>query len=421
MNCHDSAQGQEYKIARVAKLFGKQYISRTRTASVIEVALRIVVLGNIACEPYPGTAWQAMHYALGLRRLGHESYYMETSSSWPYDPIRASRVRDSRYALPYLAKVAEYFGLAGHWAYRRSYADKVWFGMDRTLAEQLLAEADLVLSITGSTRLAEEGLKVGRLVCVSTDPVMHEVLFVNNDSAIRSLIEEHDDVVTFGENIGTPSCPLPPLPRLRARTRQPVVLDMWDAGLPTKDQYTTIGNWKQCGRDTEYGGEIYYWSKHREYLKFIDLPHKIGQPLGLATNLFQLCPEDRILLESNCWRLTDANRFTLCSYRDYVCASRGEFTVAKDANVRLRTGWFSDRSACYLAAGRPVITQNTGFATVLPTGEGLFAFDTMDDILAAFEALQSDYERHSRAARAIAETYFKAETVLSKLLADLGF
>ena len=111
----------------------------------------------------------------------------------------------------------------------------------------------------------------------------------------------------------------------------------------------------------------------------------------------------------------------MCSYRDYVCASRGEFTVAKDANVRLRTGWFSDRSACYLAAGRPVITQNTGFATVLPTGEGLFAFDTIDDILAAFEALQSDYERHSRAARAIAETYFKAETVLSKLLADLGF
>jgi hypothetical protein len=387
---------------------------------VIEVKLRIVILGNIACEPYPGTAWQAMQYIVGLRRLGHEAYYIETSSSWPYDPIRASRVGDSRYALPYLAKVAEYFGLGDRWAYRRSYADKAWFGMDRTLAEQLLAEADLVLSITGSTRLAEEGLKVGRLVCISTDPVIHEVLFVNNDADIRSLVDEHDDVVTFGENIGTPSCPLPPLPRLRTRTRQPVVLDMWDAGSPIKDEYTTVGNWRQEGRDAEYEGEIYYWSKHREYLKFIDLPERIGQPLELATNFFQLCSEDRIQLESNCWRLTDACPFTLCSYRDYVRASRGEFTVAKDANVRLRTGWFSDRSACYLAAGRPVITQNTGFGTVLPTGEGLFAFDTMDDILAAFDAIESDYERHSRAARAIAETYFKAETVLSKLLDDLG-
>jgi len=103
----------------------------------------------------------------------------------------------------------------------------------------------------------------------------------------------------------------------------------------------------------------------------------------------------------------------VCSYRDYLQASRGEFTVAKDANVRLKTGWFSDRSACYLAAGRPVITQDTGFGTMLPTGEGLFAFNTMDEILTAFEAIECDYERHCRAARDIAEEYFKAETVLS--------
>jgi hypothetical protein len=107
-------------------------------------------------------------------------------------------------------------------------------------------------------------------------------------------------------------------------------------------------------------------------------------------------------------------------YRDYIAASRGEFTVAKDQNVRLRSGWFSERSACYLAAGRPVITQDTGFGKVLPTGEGLFAFNTMEDILSAFDAVNSDYERHSRAARAIADKYFRAETVLAKLLSDLG-
>jgi hypothetical protein len=133
-------------------------------------------------------------------------------------------------------------------------------------------------------------------------------------------------------------------------------------------------------------------------------------------------PELRQLLDTNCWRAIDANPLTTdpWTYRDYVLASRGEFTVAKDQNVRLKSGWFSERSACYLAAGRPVITQDTGFGSVLPTGEGLFAFETMDEILAAFDAIQSDYARQSRAAREIAAEYFRAETVLKRLLEDLG-
>ena len=128
------------------------------------------------------------------------------------------------------------------------------------------------------------------------------------------------------------------------------------------------------------------------------------------------------MLESKGWQLVDALAFSTnpWSYRDYVASSRGEFTVAKDLNVRLRTGWFSERSACYLAAGRPVITQDTGFGTVLPTGEGLFAFNDLDDILEAFDRIESDYEAHSRAARAIAHDYFSAETVLARLVADLG-
>ena len=93
--------------------------------------------------------------------------------------------------------------------------------------------------------------------------------------------------------------------------------------------------------------------------------------------------------------------------------------MARDLNVRLRSGWFSERSACYLAAGRPVITQDTGFGSILPTGEELFAFNTLDEIINAFDAIHSDYERHSRAARSIAEEYFRAENVLIKLLRDL--
>ena len=382
--------------------------------------LHIVVLGNIACEPYPGIAWQAMQYAVGFQRLGHDAYYFETSSSWPYDPIRNSRVNISEYAVSYLAQVAEMFGFSDRWAYRRSYGDKAWFGLDRESAEELLAHADVVFSITGSTRLAEEGLEVGRLVYVCTDPVVHEVRFAQGDEDIRTLVEEHDDVVTFGLNIGNSDCSLPPLPHLRAKTCQPVVIDLWQTGPPTKPEFTTVGNWRQDGRDTVFEGNTYYWSKHREYLKFIDLTKRTTEPLELATGLVRLSTDDSNLLKSNGWRLTDSHPLNVCSYRDYLQSSRGEFTVAKDANVRLKTGWFSDRSACYLAAGRPVITQDTGFSTILPTGEGLFAFNTMDEILAAFEAIECDYERHSRAARDIAEEYFKAETVLARLLNDLG-
>jgi glycosyltransferase involved in cell wall biosynthesis len=358
---------------------------------------------------------------IGLCRLGHDVYYFETSSAWPYDPIRNSRVNVSEYAVSYLAQVANHFGFGSRWAYRRSYGDKAWFGLSRTKAEELLAHADVIMSITGSTRLAEEGLKVGRLVYVCTDPVVHECRYASGDEDIRTLVDEHDDVVTFGENIGTARCDLVPLPALRARTRQPVVLDHWKNGPPSRTKFTTVGNWRQAGRDSEYRGETYYWSKHREYLKFIELPRRTPQPVELATGLIRLHSGDRALLRDNGWRLTDSHAFTLTSYRDYIRFSRGEFTVAKDANVRLSTGWFSDRSACYLAAGRPVITQDTGFDTVLPIGEGLFAFKTMEDILNAIEAINSDYKKHSRAAQAIAEEYFRAETVLAQLLRDLGF
>jgi hypothetical protein len=367
-------------------------------------------------------AWMHMQIVAGLRRLGHDAYYFEVTSAWPYDPVRQVAACDSDYALPYLAGVAERFGLADRWAYRRSYSDYAWFGMERSRAEELLAHADAVLNVAGATRFSKEQLKVGRLVYFGTDPGHDEISVAEGDERAAKFIAEHGEFVTYGENIGTPQCALPPLQPLRARTRQPVLLDCWQAGAPSKPEFTTVANWKQTGRDIEFRGELYRWSKHHEFLKFIDAPRRVAAPIQLATAFANLGDEDRQILESNGWQLTDAHPFTVdpFEYRSYVQASRGEFTVAKDLNVRLRTGWFSERSACYLAAGRPVITQDTGFGTRIPTGEGLFAFNTMEDVLAAFEAVASDYGRHSRAARAIAEEYFRAETVLAKLLADLG-
>lgn len=383
---------------------------------------RIIVVGTLASNPYAGMAWMHMQITAGLHRLGYDAYYFETTSAWPYDPIRETMVRDSDYALPYLKRVAESFGLGDRWAYRRSYADKAWFGLSQTKAEDLLAHADCVLNVAGATRFAEEGLKIGRLVYFGTDPGHHEIAFYNGDESVCALIAEHDDYVTYGENIGSSDCVIPPLPHFRSRTRQPVLLDLWQDGAPHERKFTTIGNWKQEGRDIEFRGETYRWSKHHEFLKFIDLPLKTPVGIELATGLANLDADDRNLLNRSGWRLIDAHRFTNdpWPYRDYVRASLGEFTVAKDLNVRLRSGWFSERSACYLAAGRPVITQDTGFGSVLPTGEGLFAFNTMDEIISALEDIQSNYPRHSRAASVIAQEFFRAEHVLKNVIDDLG-
>src|SRR5262249_4499596 len=156
-------------------------------------------------------------------------------------------------------------------------------------------------------------------------------------------------------------------------------------------------------------------SKHHEFLKLLDLPQRTRHRLELALACGD--PDALALLAAHGWVTTDAIPLSTdpLRYRAYVRASDAEFTVAKDQNVRLRSGWFSDRSACYLAAGKPVITQDTGFGDVLPTGQGLFAFRTMDDVVEALDAVGGDYGAQARAARAIAAECFAAETVLGAL------
>jgi hypothetical protein len=383
-------------------------------------------------------AWMNMQIVAGLERLGHDAWYFETTSTWPYDPDEGMRVCASRYAVSYLDRVARQFGLDGKWAYRRSYSDNAWLGASQRVAEDVLASADAVFNVAGASRLAEEGLKTGPLIYFGTDPVFHELAYASGDWLVRDIVDAHVASVTYGENIGTPGCAIPPLPNLRARTRQPVLLDEWANDVVPRSTFTTVGNWRQDGRDVAYQGDSFLWSKHHEFRKFIDLPLQIDEDLELATNLSDpstivhaienvvktmgMDYEDSVELVRNGWKLvagTDISRIP-STYRDYILKSRGEFTVARDLNVRLKSGWFSERSACYLAAGRPVITQDTGFGNVLPTGEGLFAFSTMDERLAAFDAARSDYNRHSDAARSIASEYFRAETVLSKLIDDLG-
>jgi GT2 family glycosyltransferase len=257
---------------------------------------------------------------------------------------------------------------------------------------------------------------------VETDPVQLQIELAQNAASTVEFLEPHAAYFTFAENLGQAECALPVDSRFRFRsTRQPVVIDFWRPhGLGDGEAFTTIGNWKQPWREVNYRGEVYSWSKHLEFLKVLDLPERSGRRLEPA--LANLPDEDRKKLLANGWNVRDALEFSsdIDEYRRFVATSRGEFTVAKDQNVRMRTGWFSDRSATYLASGRPVVTQDTGFGSVLPTGKGLLAFSTPEEAAVALDEIESDYAGHRRAAAEIAEEYFAAAGVLGRLLDEVG-
>ncbi len=392
--------------------------------------LRITVMGIMGRTPFAGVALESLHYLEGFRRLGHDVYYIEDTWDWPYNPELNAVTGDCNYTVNYIARMMSWCGLPEHWAYRATENDGRIYGLSEAQFASVFEQADVLINLTGSTLLHDEHLRVPIRVYLETDPGLPEIEIAKGCQDTIEFLNAHTHHLTFAENLGAPDCCLPAGPYHYHLTRQPIVLEWFTPpggvalngnrreGEPLR--FTTVGNWQQTGSDIEWNGEMYTWSKHQEFLKFIDLPRQIGQPIELA--LAAVSPTAIELLHAHGWRVVDALPLTtdILPYRDYIFGSDGEFTVAKDQNVRLRSGWFSERSASYLTAGKPVITQDTRFGRVLPTGEGLFAFNTMDEIVAAFEGIRSDYKKHSRAARTIAEEYFRAETVLSKMIDDLG-
>lgn len=373
-------------------------------------------------KPASGVVWQVAHYLVGLQRLGYEPYYVEAHANTPTWFIDSKDDDGSAGAAAFIAGVMKRFGLGDRWAFHALHSDGRCYGMSHTELQALYASADLIINLHGATVPLPEHAATGRLVFLETDPVALQIELYENSQHAVEYLQPHVAFFTFGENYGNPSCKLPVDERFHfLPTRQPVVLDFWqgrEAG--PRDAFTTIGNWQQLGREVVYQGETYYWSKHLEFLKFLDVPALTGQSFELALGKFE--DADRELLEGHGWRVRSAYDLTMNidTYRDYIEGSRGEFTVAKDQNVRLNTGWFSDRSATYLAAGRPVITQETGFSEILPTGNGLFSFKTAEDVRQAVEAINADYEHHSRAAYEVAREYFNYDVVLKPILEHMG-
>jgi hypothetical protein len=381
-------------------------------------------MGFMGGCPIAGVVWQHLHYIVGLQRLGHEVYYIEDSARYPYNPVTYEENENYRYAAEVLDRLARQFGFEGRWSYcARFVPGNPTAGMPLKKLRELYRTADAILNVCGAQEFNEDLLVSHNILYVESDPGVEQIRVDLGERKTRAYLKRHRALFTFGELVGTDEFPVP-LHRFRwLPTRQPVVTDFWKTRTAPRPGavFTTIANWNTSGRkDIKWRGKKYLWSKSLEFMKFVEAPKRAREPFEMATNIGD--PATRDSFQRNKWRLVPPDDLSIFwdKYRDYIRRSKGEFTVAKDQYVRLRTGWFSDRTACYLASGRPAITQETGFTRFYGGRKGLLAFRTMEEIVEHVRAINADYRTHSHAAFEIAAEYFEATKVLADLLDRAG-
>lgn len=379
-------------------------------------APRVVVAGYLVRYPLGGYAWQALHFLAGFRALGCDVFFYEDTAYYAeaYVPgAESMQTTDFEYGVRAAGDFFAAHGFADAWGFWDGATDR-WWGAGAARTRAALAEADLFVNIAGVNRVPRERRPRAVAVYVDLDPAYSQLRLAEGDPGLVAMVADHDVHFTLGENIGTPLCPIPTGDVRWRPMRQPIVAELWEPEpLGANAAFTTIGKWDSSGRDVTFAGELFAWRKRTEWFRFLDLPRRTGERFRVAMDVANH-PDDLARLRAAGWEVVDPLAVSTDPgvYRDFIRSSRGEFTVAKDVNVRLRSGWFSDRSACYLAAGRPVVNQDTGFDVHVPVGEGLFAFRTPDEACAAFAAIAADPARHCRAARALAVAYFSPERVL---------
>jgi hypothetical protein len=387
-------------------------VGRTRRSRADRLA--VIVLGYIVRGPLGGLAWHHLQYVMGLAALGHEVYFLEDSEDYPscYDPSRDGMGTDPGYGLAFAAHCFGRVGLGECWAYHDAHAGS-WHGPAAGRVLDACRRADLVLNLSGVNPLGPWCRDVPARVLVDTDPVFTQVRHLQ-DPAARERAGEHNVFVTFGENFGRPACTTPDDGFPWRPTRQPVVLDAWPVTPgPARGKFTSVLQWDSYRARVHDGRR--YGMKSESFGPFWELPRLSGQAFELALGS-EAAPREQ--LRARGWGVRDPLEVTRdpWTYQEYLRQSRAEFGIAKHGYVTARTGWFSERSAGYLASGRPVVVQDTGFTDWLPAGRGVLAFTTPEEALAAVEAVAADYEGHARAARALAEQYLDARRVLTRLL-----
>ena len=389
--------------------------------------MQIVVTGLIATYPLGGVSWDYLQYIQGLHLLGHDVFYLEDTGNWVYNPELGTFTEDCSFNLQYLDAVLTFAvgpAMRRRWSFRSPIGE--YFGLSEREIETVCNQADLFINVSGCCWLRDRYQGCARKLYIDTDPLytQHQLEAMRRGTATTdqaysvNLIRNHDLFFTFAENISDPSCCIPSCGLTWHTTRQPIVLENWPFTFtPTAPALTTVLSWKNDVALPSIGGET-YGGKDVEFLKFMHLPSRVSVTMEIA--LSGAAPFDQ--LRHNGWQVVNGyeKSSTMEVYQNYLSSSRGEWSIAKNAYVASHSGWFSTRSAAYLALGKPVVVQDTGFRPYYPVGEGLFDFTDLDEAVSAIESIESNYRRHCEAARSIAESHFGADAVITRLLRDAG-
>lgn len=377
------------------------------------MARTAIVAGYLVGNPVGGHVLSILHWLAGLRGLGYEVVFVE-HHGWPdacWNPLTKTLSNDASYGIDELKRHAERFGLRG-WCFVD--ADGTYHGLPRDEMMALCRRAEVLLGLWTVTWL-DEFAECRRRIFIDSDPGFTQFVMsptVRASLAYASPVDFHEHF-TYGTRIGRADCPIPTHGIDWKGVRPPVALELLPFQFtPDAQCFTTVMSWSPR-KPIVYEG-VEYGQKDVEFWRIAALPSRVGSCLEIA--LGGRAPYDAIAAAG--WRIADAAAVTVTpwTYRDYIAQSRAEFSVAVNLYVKTRSGWFSDRTAAYLATGKPAVVQDTGFSEDLPCGEGLFAFTTIDDAAAALEEIDRDYRRHSLAARRIAEEYLDARRVLTRIL-----
>jgi hypothetical protein len=367
----------------------------------------------VAGDPYQGGAsWAVLQYALGLRRLGCGVTFVE---QWEAPPDAKSLARTPTGF--YFREVVQAFGLEECSALVRAGTDQT-LGLVYPRLRERCRDADLLINISGILTDPDLIGDIPVRAYLDLDPAFNQLW---HESGIDMRFDAHNRFVTVGQALGTPDCPVPTAGREWIRTLPPVVLDWWPAaGGPGDGSFTSIGNWRGYG-SVEHQG-VHYGQRVHSMRELMELPRRTEAQFRLALAIHPDEKKDLEALDANGWQLVNPldAAGTPDRYARFIQRSTAELGIAKSGYVLSNSGWFSDRSACYLASGRPVLAQETGFSRFLPVGEGLLSFESVDDAAAGVEAIRAGYARHARAARELAEERLESDRVLRALLDALA-
>jgi hypothetical protein len=376
--------------------------------------LRIVVLSYVIRGPLGGRTWSKLHYLMGLSRLGHEVFYVEDSDDYPscYDPVRDVVGCDATYGLRFAEDNFGRIGMGGRWAYYDAHQTR-WLGPCADHILDICASADVVINLCGINPLRPWLLEIPARIYIDQDPAFTQIRHLTSEAA-REFARQHTAFFSFGETFGKPQSSIPDDGFPWQPTRQPVLIDAvrFTPG-PPNGTLTTVMLWDSYP-SREYNG-IHYGMKSDSFAPYMDLPTRSDESFELAIGS-PTTPRER--LRRHGWALRDSREPTRDprSYQDYISQSKAEFSVAKHGYVISHSGWFSERSLAYLASGRPVLTQETGFSDWLDVDAGVLPFTKPIEVLDQLTRLNARYEVHCRAAREVAASYFNAQEVLSRLL-----